>query len=118
MKLGFKEILIIVLGLALLLSLIFRPSKGIEMYEDEISKLNERNEQLILTNDSLKSENLRLNDEIRDILVTIDSTQAALDSTQAKIDELEDAKGNVSDRVRNLNADGVARELSEFLNKH
>jgi len=117
MKLSFEKILIIVLGVALVLSFIFRPSKPIEMYEDEINGLKLKNEELSLSNDSLKNENLKLNDEIRDILVTIDSTQAALDSTQTKINDLENAKGNISSTVRKLNANGVTRELSDYLDR-
>lgn len=117
MKISTEKIVIIVLAVALVLSFIFRPSKPIETYEDEIKLLQEDNARLLQSNDSLKVENLKLNDEIREILVTIDKTQAALDSTQLKIKKLQNAKVNVSDRVRNLNADGVARELSDFLNK-
>lgn len=117
MKLSIEKILIIVLAVALVLSFIFRPSKPIDMYEDEISTLKENNEKLILSNDSLKNVNLKLNEEIREILVTIDSTQAALDSTKTKIKDLENAKGNISSTVRKLNANGVSRELSEYLNR-
>ncbi len=117
MKLSLEKIIIIVLGVALLLSVIFRPSKPIDTYEDEISALKEENKNLVLSNDSLKTQNLKLNEEIREILVTIDSTQAALDSTQIKINDLEDGKSNVSNIVRKLNADGVSRELSNYLNR-
>lgn len=117
MKLSFEKILIIVLTVALVLSFIFRPSKPIETYENEIKLLQQDNVRLLQSNDSLKVENLKLNEEIREILVTIDKTQQALDSSNLKIKKLQNAKVNVSDRVRNLNADGVARELSEFLDK-
>lgn len=117
MKLSFEKILIIVLAVALVLSFIFRPSKPIETYENEIKLLQQDNVRLLQSNDSLKVENLKLNEEIREILVTIDKTQQALDSSNLKIKKLQNAKVNVSDRVRNLNADGVARELSEFLDK-
>lgn len=117
MKLSFEKILIIILGAALVLSFIFRPDKPINMYEDEINDLKQKNEELVLSNDSLKNENLKLNEEIRDILVTIDSTQAALSSTETKIKDLENAKGNISGNVRKLDASGVAGELSNYLNR-
>jgi chromosome segregation ATPase len=117
MKLGNKEILIIVLGAALVLSLIFRPAKKIDYYEDEINSLKQQNELLYNSNDSLKSQNSELTKEIRDILITIDSTEAKLADTEIKLNNLENGKGKVSDRVRVLNADGVAGELSDYLNK-
>lgn len=117
MKLGLEKIVIIVLAVALVLSLVLRPSKPIDMYEDEISNLKENNKNLLLSNDSLKSENIKLTEEIKNILITIDSTKLALDSNQRKIKDLEDAKGNIGNIVRKLNANGVTRELSEYLNR-
>ena len=117
MKLSTEKIFIIVLAVALVLSFIFRPSKPIDTYEDEINDLKKANKDLISSNDSLKIENLKLNEEINEILITIDSTKAALDSTQKKINDLEDAKGNIGNVVRKLNADGVTRELSEYLDR-
>jgi regulator of replication initiation timing len=117
MKLSLEKIVIIVLAIALIFSLILRPSKPIDMYEDEINNLKENNKNLILSNDSLKSENIKLTEEIKNILITIDSTQLVLDSNQRKIKDLEDAKGNIGNIVNKLNANGVTRELSEYLNR-
>lgn len=118
MKLSTEKIVIIVLAVALVLSFIFRPSKPMDMYEKDISVLKQQNKLLLESNDSLKMENLKLDREIRQILITIDETQDALDSAETKINELKNAKGNIPPRVRNLNADGVARELSKFLDKN
>ena len=117
MKLGLEKIVIIVLAVALVLSLVLRPSKPIDMYEDEISNLKENNKNLLLSKDSLKLENIKLNEDISKILITIDSTKVALDSNQRKINELENAKGNIGNVVRKLNVNGVTRELSEYLNR-
>tara|TARA_Y100000389_G_C17466234_1_gene525891 strand:+ start:1354 stop:1716 length:363 start_codon:yes stop_codon:yes gene_type:complete len=117
MKLGLEKIVIIVLAITLIFSLISRPSKPIDMYEDEINNLKENNKNLILSNDSLKSENIKLTEEIKNILITIDSTQLVLDGNQRKINELENAKNNIGNVVRKLNVDGVTRELSGYLNK-
>ena len=117
MKLGTKEILILVLAGALVLSFIFRPSKEIDYYEDEINNLKQQNELLHGSNDSLKTQNGVLAREITDILITIDSTKAKLADTKDKLNDLEDEKGKVSDRVRVLNANGVAGELTDYLNK-
>lgn len=117
MKIGTKEILIIVLAGALILSFIFRPSKKNDYYEDEINNLKQQNELLFNSNDSLKSRNVVLSQEIKDILITIDSTETKLVDTEIKLNNLKNGKDKVSGRVRVLNADGVARELTDYLNK-
>lgn len=117
MKIGTKEILIIVLGVALVLSFVFRPTKKIDYYEDEINALKQQNELLFSNNDSLKTKNGLLAQEISDILITIDSTEAKLADTENKLNDLEDGKGKISDNVRVLNADGVAGELTDYLNR-
>ena len=116
MKLGVKEIFIIVLAALLVLSMVFRPSKEIDTYEDEINLLKQQNKNLLLSNDSLSGMNKQLSEEIQDILVTIDSTEAKLHETEGQLNDLENDKDKVSTRVRNLNADGIASELTEYLN--
>jgi chromosome segregation ATPase len=117
MKLGVKEIFIIVLAALLVLSMVFRPSKEIDTYEDEINLLKQQNKELLLSNDSLQVMNQQLSEEIQDILVTIDSTEAKLKDTENQLNDLEDGKVIVHDRVRNLNADGIASELTDYLNR-
>ena len=116
MKVDGKVLFIIVLAGALILSLIFRPKKGIDTYEDEINQLKEKTEQLLNDNDSIKSVNKVLTERIDSLLVSIDGKQAEIDKKQGEIDNLEDEKGKVSDRVRNLNADSIAVTLSGYLN--
>ncbi len=115
-KFDIKVIFILVLAGALILSFIFRPSKELDTYEDEINLLKQENEQLLNNNDSLKIVNQKLGEEITYLLENIDSTQAQIAIKDKEIDSLEHAKGKVSDRVRNLNANGVAESLTEYLN--
>ena len=61
MKLTFEKILIIVLTISLVFTWVFRPSKPIDMYEDEINNLKNTNKNLLLSNDSLKLENAKGN---------------------------------------------------------
>lgn len=116
-KLDIKSIFIIALAAALLLSLWFRPSKPINRYEDEIKKLNEENKSLLSTNDSLKLENIKINDDIKKLLVDIDKVQDKLDKTNDRVKDLENGKIKVSGHVKSLDADGVAKSLTEYLNK-
>lgn len=116
-KLDIKMVIILILAGVVILSFIFRPSKPIEMYEDEISLLKEKNEQLSQSNDSLELANNQLDKEIEGYLIEIDSTQVLLDENNEKIIELEDGKNKVSGYVNSLNADGVTESLSDYLNR-
>jgi len=116
-KIDIKVIFIIILAVALILSFIFRPSKYIDNHEDEIELLNKENERLFNVNDSLQLENLKLNEEIEQLIVSIDSTKVLLDENKDKIKDLENDKSKVSTYVDRLNVDGVTSSLSEYLNK-
>jgi len=116
-KIDIKVIFIIILAVALILSFIFRPSKNIDNHEDEIELLNKENERLFSVNDSLQLENLKLNKEIEQLIVSIDSTKVLLDENKDKIKDLENGKSKVSTYVDRLNVDGVTSSLSEYLNR-
>lgn len=116
-KLDIKMVIILILAGVVILSFIFRPSKPIEMYEDEISLLKEQNEQLSQNNDSLELANNQLDKKIEGYLIEIDSTQVLLDENNEKITKLEDGKNKVSGYINSLNADGVTESLSDYLNR-
>jgi len=116
-KIDIKVIFILILAAALILSFIFRPSNGIENYEDEIKALKEENVRLLLDNDSLAVENGKKDIEIEKYLLEIDSTQVLLDENNDKIKDLEDGKDKVSGYVSGLNANGVAESLTDYLNR-
>lgn len=111
-----KNLFIIILAVGLILSFVFRPSKGIEMYEKEINNLKVKNQTLRLNNDTLLMLNKSLNVEIQELINNIDSTQAQLNKTKITINDLENEKGKVSTYVNTLNADEIAGELSNYLN--
>jgi len=116
-KLDIKTIFILILGGALVLSFIFRPSKEIDMYENELNALKAENKELVQNNDSLMTVNDGLTIEIRDLMFDIDSTQAALIDTEDELKDLENGKGKVSGYVKTLNADGIAESLTEYLDR-
>jgi peptidoglycan hydrolase CwlO-like protein len=116
-KIDIKVIFILILAGLLILSYVFRPTKGIDMYEDEINALREENERLLLSNDSIKSLNNELDNEIKKLSEVIDSTQNKLSDNEEKIKDLENGKGKVSGYVKTLNADGIAKSLTEYLDK-
>lgn len=116
-KLDIKTIFILVLAGALILSFIFRPSNDTDMYKDELKVLKLSNQKLINENDSIKLNNIKLNEEIQELIIDIDSTQAVLFDTEDRLKELEDGKGKVSGHVSNLDADGIAESLTDYLNR-
>ena len=112
-----KSILILLLGVALVLSFIFRPSVAIEEYEEEISILQKQNKKLLISNDSIVKANIRLQKEIDVILYTIDSTKVILRKTESKLKELERKRNEVSDIVDNMDSDDVTNTISDYLKR-
>ena len=112
-----KAILILSLAVALVLSLIFRPSVPIEEYEEEISVLQKENKKLLISNDSIIKANIKLQKEIDIILYAIDSTKVVLRETEDKLKELEKKRNEVSNIVDNMDSDGVTNTLSDYLQR-
>ena len=112
-----KAILILGLAVALVLSLIFRPSVPIEEYEEEISVLQKQNKKLLISNDSIVKVNIKLQKEIEVILYAIDSTKVVLRETENKLEELERKRNEVSNIVDNMDSDGVTNTLSDYLQR-
>jgi predicted exporter len=112
-----KAILILGLAVALVLSLIFRPSVPIEEYEEEISVLQKQNKKLLISNDSIIKANIKLQKEIEVILYAIDSTKVVLKETENKLEELERKRNEVSNIVDNMDSDGVTNTLSDYLQR-
>ena len=116
-KIDIKLIFIFILAIALILTIIFRPSIPIETYESEINTLKQVNKELLISNDSIAGINKKLEEEIRQILFTIDSTEALLRNSEKKIKELEEQRDEISDIVDNLNSDGVTKSISDYLKR-
>ena len=112
-----KAILILSLAVALVLSLIFRPSVPIEEYEEEISVLQKQNKKLLISNDSIVKANIKLQKEIEVILYAIDSTKVVLRETENKLEELERKRNEVSNIVDNMDSDDVTNTISDYLKR-
>ena len=120
MKSLFKNIqtvFILILAVALILSFIFRPSKPIETYEDEINALKQQNQQLLLSNDSINFINTKLQKEINVILYAIDSTKVALKETENKLEILENKRNEVSTIINNMDSDDITNTFSSYLKR-
>ena len=120
MKNPFKNIqtvFILILAGALILSFIFRPSKPIETYENEINSLKQQNQQLLLSNDSINLINTKLQKEINVILIAIDSTKVVLKEKENKIKELEKKRNEVPTIINNMHSDDVTNSFSDYLKR-
>ena len=110
-----QMIFILILAVALVLSFVFRPSKSIDVYEDEIKLLRNQNKKLLSTNDSIQKLNGKLQIEIDAILIKIDSTLVMLNLTDSTLKELENKRDEIPTIVHNMDSDAVIVSLSEYL---
>tara|TARA_R110002050_G_scaffold34397_1_gene86764 strand:+ start:6092 stop:6454 length:363 start_codon:yes stop_codon:yes gene_type:complete len=114
-KIDLKTILIISLTIILIGMVVFGPSLVTDNNEKILNKLKVDNKNLLKKNDSLILVNLKLDKEISIIDKKLDTIKDKLELSEIKIKELEDEKSKLRHFVDGLDADGVARSLSEYL---
>jgi predicted nuclease with TOPRIM domain len=113
-----KTVFIIVLGLIVVFMILFRPSKDINYYEEEINLLNEKNVLLLKSNDSIISLNNNLQKEIDILNQSVDSVNSVLNKNEEEIKKLKKRKGEVFDHVNNMDVNGVTRNLTDYLKRN
>ena len=114
---GIKDIFIIVLGLVIVTMILFRPSKDISMYEEEINILNQRNKILIDINDSISIANNLLENQISLLEVDVETVNDKLIDNKKEINKLKRNKGEIYKHVNSLDVDGVTSGLSDYLKR-
>ena len=113
-----KTVFIIVLGLIVVFMILFRPSKDINYYEEEIRLLNEKNVLLKKSNDSIISLNNNLQKEIDILNQSVDSLNLVLNKNEEEINKLKKRKGEVFDHVNNMDVNGVTRNLTDYIKRN
>jgi predicted nuclease with TOPRIM domain len=113
-----KTVFIIVLGLIVVFMILFRPSKDINYYEEEINLLNEKNVLLLKSNDSIISINNNLQKEIDILNQSVDSVNLVLNKNEEEIKKLKKRKGEVFDHVNNMDVNGVTRNLTDYIKRN
>ena len=113
-----KTVFIIVLGLIVVFMILFRPSKDINYYEEEINLLNEKNVLLLKSNDSIISLNNNLQKEIDILNQSVDSVNLVLNKNEEEIKKLKKRKVEVFDRVNNMDVNGVTRNLTDYIKRN
>ncbi len=110
-------VFIVILAVALILSLLFRPQTSIDTYEDEINALKDQNTLLLLSNDSINNLNNKLQKEINTILYTIDSTKAILEETETKLADLEKKRNEIPNIISHMDSDDITNNISDYLKR-
>ena len=110
-------VFIIILAVALILSILSRPSPTIDTYEDEINILKKHNKELRLSNDSLISANGELQKEINIILYVIDSTEVVLREIETKLVKLEKKRNEIPSIISNMDSDDITNGISDYLKR-
>tara|TARA_Y100000389_G_scaffold24964_2_gene21682 strand:+ start:964 stop:1347 length:384 start_codon:yes stop_codon:yes gene_type:complete len=110
-------VFIIILVVALILSLLFRPQTPINTYEDEINDLRNQNTLLLLSNDSINNINNKLQEEINTILYTIDSTKIILEETEIKLADLEKKRNEIPNIISHMDSDDITNNISDYLKR-
>ena len=110
-------VFIIILAVALILSILSRPSPTIDTYEDEINILKKHNKELRLSNDSLISANGELQKEIYIILHVIDSTEVVLREIEIELAELEKRRNEIPNIISNMDSDDITNNLTDYLKR-
>lgn len=112
-----KTIFILVLGVALVLSFLFRPSKEIDTYEEEIKLLNQQNIMLLQNNDSISLLNKKLTEDVIVLEESVEVVNLKLEDSDKEIRKLKNRKNEIHSNVVFMDANGVTSNMSNYLKR-
>lgn len=98
--------------------ILFRPSKEINYYEEEIRLLNEKNLLLKESSDSIISLNNDLQVEIDNLNENVDSVNSVLNKNEEEINKLKRRKGEVFNHVSNMDVNDVICNIADYLKRN
>jgi predicted nuclease with TOPRIM domain len=113
--LDIKSIFIIALGVLLLFAVFMYQKNNPSDYQKQIDGLHKENETLLFKNDSLKSENIKLDAFIVGIEKQISENNTKLSQTQSQLNDLKKKRNEIPTYVNTLSANGVANAFSDYL---
>jgi hypothetical protein len=111
----YKNIIIIILSLAVIGSMYFREDNSI--YKDELQRLKIENIMLKTENDSLDVININLEKDIALINDTLNIKDSILIIKDDKIKKLQSKRHEISNRVNTMDGNGVADSFTEYLSR-
>jgi hypothetical protein len=112
-----KTIFILVLGVAVILLLLFRPSKDINTYEEEILILRNQNIVLLQNNDSLSTINDKLIEDVIILEEGVEEINVKLKESSKEIDELKKKKNEILSDVIIMDANDVTNNIADYLKR-
>ena len=112
-----KTIFILILDVAVILLLLFRPSKEINTYEEEILILKNQNKILINNNDSLSFANVKLLEDILVLEEDVEVINIKLEDSSKEIDKLKKKKNEIHSNVIIMDANSVTNNLADYLKR-
>jgi len=116
-KIDPKTWVIIILGLALVISFFFGQRNTIDTHKDDIDKLHSDNALLIKRNDSLFTENAKLDKQIQEINIELSANNEELADTQSELDKLKKKSHEIPTTIRNMSATSVSNSFTDYLKR-
>jgi hypothetical protein len=116
-KIDIKIIFILVLGVAIILLLLFRPTKEINTHEEEILMLENQNKLLLQDNDSLSFINIKLIEDVIILEEDVEEINIKLEDSSKEIDKLKKKKNEIPSNVIVMDANSVTNHLADYLKR-
>ena len=116
-KIDIKTIFILVLGTAVILLLLFRPSKDINTHEEELLNLETRNKVLLQDNDSISSINIELMNDVVILEEDVEEINIKLEDSSKEIDKLKKKKNEIPSNVIIMDANDVTYNIADYLER-
>ena len=116
-KIDIKTIFILILGAAVILLLLFRPSKVINTHEEELLKLKTRNKLLLQNNDSLSSINNKLIEDVVILEEGVEEINIKLENSTKEIEKLKKKKNEIPANVIIMDANDVTYNIADYLER-
>ena len=116
-KIDIKTIFILVLGAAVILLLLFRPTKEINTHEEEILMLENQNKILLQDNDSLSSINNKLIEDVVILEEDVEEINIKLEDSTKEIDKLKKKKNEIPSNVIIMDANDVTYNIADYLER-
>jgi len=116
-KIDIKTIFILVLGAAVILLLLFRPSKEINTHEEEILILKTQNKVLLQDNDSISTINIELMNDVVILEEDVEEINIKLEDSNKEIVKLKRKKNEIPSNVIIMDANDVTNHLADYLER-
>ena len=116
-KIDIKTIFILVLGAAVILLLLFRPSKDTNTHEEELLNLETRNKVLLQDNDSISSINIELMNDVVILEEDVEEINIKLEDSNKEIDKLKRKKNEIPSNVIIMDANDVTYNIADYLER-